>query len=273
MNSDESPKGTRQHPDKTPVPKQPRIEAATADRPQLVDRLVELFVEIFPEDRRYVDYIRHSAAEAHRENHPVRIHQWLVAYGGEYVGFRLFNFLKSYNIGFSRYLGLRAAFRGRRIGRFVHDKTMAQIAQDSQAARPRGATLAQPPLAQAGVPNPSLGLCGEVDHPAAARTAAERRRREQRLAIYQRLGAILLDVDYYEPTVVQGMPAAAPEYAQSEPDRMLLYLVPHQKAFVPEEAQVAHIVKAVLIGNYRLPADSWYVQNALDSIGRGKSHE
>ena len=228
----------------------PAIQEHTAN----IEQLIALFVEIFPEDASYASYIRQSAAAATPDNLTAIIHQWLVTYRGEPIGFRLFNYLRRHNLGFSRYLGLTSAYRGLGIGRYLHEQTIKQLKKDA-----------------AGLNQPApLGFCGEVDHPAGATTAAEKKRREERIAIYKRLGATLLDIDYYEPTAIQGVQIASDDrlshVGAMHPDQMYLYFVPFVAGFVPTKRQMGKMITAVLVDNYGLDSDSWYVKNALKSL-------
>ena len=162
--------------------------------------------------------------------------------------------MRRHNLGFSRYLGLTSAYRGLGIGRYLHEQTIKQLKQDA-------AMLNQPA---------PLGFCGEVDHPAGATTTAEKQRREERIAIYKRLGATLLNIDYYEPTAIQGVQIASDERLANAgaigPDQMYLYFVPFVSGFVPTKHQMGEMVTAVLVDNYGLHSDSWYVKNALKSL-------
>ncbi|MEM7115470.1 MAG: GNAT family N-acetyltransferase [Chloroflexota bacterium] len=238
------------HFDPAAISLRPAIQEHTAN----IEQLIALFIEIFPEDASYADYIRRSAAAATPDNPTAIIHQWLVTYHDEPIGFRLFNYLRRYNLGFSRYLGLTSAYRGLGIGRYLHEQTIERLKQDA-------ASLNQPA---------PLGFCGEVDHPAGATIAAEKKRREERIAIYQRLGATLLDIDYYEPTAIQGVQIASDDRLSNvgsmRPDQMYLYFVPFVAGFVPTKRQMGDMVTAVLVDNYGLAADSWYVKNALKSL-------
>ena len=227
------------------------IQEATTDNLSLVEALIRMFVEIFPEDRRYTGYIRDCARRALEDDPLAVIHQWVVGYQGEYVGFRLFNYLRRRNFGFSRYVGLLPAYRGIGIGRWIHQKTIEQIKADAAAQ---------------GQPTP-IGFCGELDHPATAPDERERRIREQRVEIFRQLGVVVLDVDYFEPPMVQGMRVDDDQSLVGvEPEPMLFYLTPFQPITRPSPEQIAELVVGVLADNYRLGEDNWYVCQVLASI-------
>jgi GNAT superfamily N-acetyltransferase len=227
------------------------IHEATTDNLSLVEALIRMFVEIFPEDRRYTGYIRDCARRALEDDPLAVIHQWVVGYQGEYVGFRLFNYLRRRNFGFSRYVGLLPAYRGLGIGRWIHQKTIEQIKADAAAQ---------------GQPTP-IGFCGELDHPATAPDERERRIREQRVEIFRQLGVVVLDVDYFEPPMVQGMRVDDDQSLVGvDPEPMLFYLTPFQPITRPSPEQIAELVVGVLADNYRLGEDNWYVCQVLASI-------
>jgi GNAT superfamily N-acetyltransferase len=227
------------------------IHEATADNPPLVKALIRLFVEIFPEDRRYTGYIRDCARRALEDEPLAVIHQWVIEYQGEYVGFQLFNYLRRCNFGFSRYTGLLPAYRGLGIGRWIHEKVIEQIKADAAAH---------------GQPTP-IGFCGELEHPAAAHDEREKRIRERRVEIYRNMGDIVLDIDYLEPPIVQDMPVDDEQSLLGvEPEPMLFCLNPFQPITRPSPEQIAELVVGVLVDNYRLSEDSWYVRRVLAAI-------
>lgn len=222
-----------------------------AHDPSQIDALVRMFVEVFPEDRRYTAYIRERACRAAHDDPLTIKHQWIVECEGKYVGFRVFSYMRRHNFGYSGYVGVLRPYRGQGIGRWIHQQTIEQIKADAMAE-------GQPP---------PIGFCGELDHPMTAPNERERQIRERRVEIFQRLGTILLDVDYYEPIVVQGMPLDDEQSLLGvEPDPMLLYLTPFQPDIQLAPEQIADIVVGVLVDGYRLSEDSWYVRRALESI-------
>jgi GNAT superfamily N-acetyltransferase len=227
------------------------IHEATTDNPLLVEALTRLFVEIFPEDCRYTGYIRDCARRALEDDPLAVIHQWVVEYQGEYIGLRLFNYLRQRNFGFTRYVGLLPAYHRLGIGRWIHQKAIEQIKADAAAQ---------------GQPTP-IGFCGELDHPAAAPDDRERRIREQRVEIFHRMGVIVLDIDYFEPPMIQGMRVDDGQTLVGvEPEPMLFCLTPFRPITQPSPEQIAELVVGVLVDNYRLSEDSWYVRRVLASI-------
>lgn len=235
------------------------IHETTVDAPTLLDTLIDLYIAIFPEDRRYVPYICECAERAKQQDDPLAvIHQWVVTCAGKPVGLRLFNYLKRRNFAFGRYVGLLPPYRGMGIGRFIQERTIEQLHRDA-----RNNSFSEP-----------IGICGEVDDPALAKDERERRVRERRVQIFERLGAIWLDVNYIEPTMIRGIEPDNPEELERlEPKRRLFYLAPIQPISKPTPELTTELVKGVLIDNYRLSETSWYVRQALESIQRRQEVE
>lgn len=230
------------------------IHKVTCDTPGLLEKLLHIFVEVFPHDKRYVDYIRDCAYLPGQKTSLAIIHQWLFEYQGEFVGFRLFNYLRQRNFGFSRYVGLLPQYRDRGFGRMIHHLSAQQIYRDAE-------TLGQP------IP---LGLCGELDHPDFTTNQQERQIRTTRLKIFRQWGNIILDdLVYFEPYMIQGR--ANDDSTKGigvEPDRMLLYLFPIRPVTQLSPQMMTEVATGILLDNYRLSPDSWFVQKALASINQ-----
>ena len=111
-------------------------------------------------------------------------------------------------------------------------------------------------------------MCGELDHPDFAHDERERRIRLARIKIFRQWGNIILeDLDYFEPYMIQGRAdGKTTEDSELEPDRMLLYLFPIQPITQPTPEMMAHLASGILLDNYRLDDDSWFVQKALASV-------
>jgi len=85
--------------------------------------------------------------------------------------------------------------------------------------------------------------------------------------IFKRLGTLVLDINYFEPPMVQGMPIEDQTALQGvEPDPMLFYLTPFDPTTPLTQREIAQMVVGVLVDNYRLSEDSWYVQQVLKAL-------
>lgn len=218
----------------------------------LLDTLIQLFVQIFPEDQRYVASIRACAHLSPEGTNLELFHCWVIEYEGQYVGLRLFNYLRRRNFGFGRYIGLLPAYRNRGIGRLVWQRISDQLCRDASANHQ-------------GMPT---GLCSELDKPAAAPTPEQVQVCKERVEIFKRMGAQILDVHYFEPPMIQDAPVDEPEELVGlGPQPMLLQFTPIQPGITMTPQQTSEIIKGILIDHYHLPEDSWYVRHALYSIG------
>jgi GNAT superfamily N-acetyltransferase len=227
-------------------------------RPQeetLHDVLVGLFVQLFPAYRRYVPHIQASLRLGERLNPHVRPHHVLVTADGTYAGFLLFNYLKRYNVGFGRYVGVLPAYQGRGAGTLMHDWALECIRGD----------------AQDGGREIPLGLCTEVDAPETAPNVEERTLRERRLGFFQRYGAIGLDVDYREPAWIRSSVLTPEEAIRPQPMRLLLF--PIRPVTSLSKAQTRHVVEGILLDHYLLEKNSPFVQSVIRSVGRTAEKE
>jgi GNAT superfamily N-acetyltransferase len=227
---------------------------ATVHTPGLEDELVRMFIKIFPEDQRYAGFIRQRVCNAEKPNPIAVTHQWVVKYQDEIVGFRLFSYLRRYNIGVSGYIAVSRKFRGLGIGGWIHQKTIEQVKTDAVAS---------------GQPEP-VGFCGEVDHPDAAHDEEDRQVRSQRIQIFKRMGAWVVDFGYLEPLKVEGMPIENEmDLALLSPDPMLVYIVPFHPRLKPGKDVVSHMVKGMLLDTYHLNEDNFFFIHAMQGIDKG----
>jgi GNAT superfamily N-acetyltransferase len=231
-----------------------KVNEATVHTPDLEDELVRMFVEIFPEDQRYAGFVRQRVRNAQKPNPKAISHQWVVKYQGEIVGFRLFSYLRRYNMGVSGYIAVSSDFRGFGIGKWIHQKTIEQVKADAAAS---------------GQPEP-LGFCGEVDHPSAAHDEEDRQVRLQRIQIFKRMGAWVVDFGYLEPLKVEGMPIENEmDLAGLSPDPMLVYIVLFQPEAKPSKKVVSHMVKGMLLDTYHLNENNFFFNHAMQGIEKG----
>jgi GNAT superfamily N-acetyltransferase len=224
----------------------------TEDTPDLLVVFIRLFMQVFPNDKRYVRHIR-EAARAAKEGQPDKLyHLWLVQYGDDFAGFRLFNYVRKLNFGISGYIGFLPEYRGLGLGNLVQQRVLEQLRLDA---------------AEAGQPTP-IGIVGEMDRPSAATTDEERRIRRQRVEIFRRMGAVVLNIDYVEPPMIVGLGVDNPEDMQgatAEPS--LLYVIPNDKTTRVEPQTMEYIVRGIYAYSYRLTeGNNPYLQRVLDSI-------
>lgn len=193
-----------------------------------------LLMALFPDYRRYVPLLAWWAMNAEPSGGGVVSHLWLVEADQRPVGLRIFHYLPVRSLGYGAFIGLLPAYRGRGLGSWVQQAMLAQLRADARR-------MGRPAL---------YGCCSEVD-PSAA----------DRLAFFQRFGGIRLDLPYYEPPMVERLPAwvGCEESAAIPPRRMdlLFYAGRPGQRLGPEEA--AGVAEALYSEYYRVPVDSWYL--------------
>jgi GNAT superfamily N-acetyltransferase len=227
------------------------IHAVTDATPELLDTFIDLFWRVFPEERRYTRHIKEAALAARVGSERKVYHLWLVEYKGKFAGFRMFNYVRRFHFGFSGFIGFLPEYRGMGLGSSLQTAIMAQLLEDA---------------AQDGHDD-ALGLVGELDRPSAATTPEERAIRLQRVEIFRRMGGLILNVDYVEPPLVQGLEVEDPnDLIYAKPMPSLLYLIPHEPNLVLNTAMIERIVRGVYLEAYNLDESSTYLQNALYSL-------
>jgi GNAT superfamily N-acetyltransferase len=209
---------------------------------------IELFRRIFPEDVRYIPYLR-ACARQRSPDHPATLdHVWLVEVNGDFVGIRIFSYVHTRNIGHGAYVGLLKPHRGLGIGTWLVQQTLRQLEADAAAF---------------GRPQP-LGYCVEVEpvEPAQGET-------ERRLAFHVQAGGVPLDMDYVEPPMIQGVSYIPPRQlidVEPKPMQLVFYpTCPKQRLGLEERIQ---IVEALILDVYRLDRGDPLFQRAIDSVRR-----
>jgi GNAT superfamily N-acetyltransferase len=212
---------------------------------------IDLFKEIFPEDTRYVPYLRACALQR-SPSHPATFdHVWVVEQQGRYVGVRIFSYVHTRNFGHGAYIGVLPPYRSQGLGAWLAKQTLAQLCVDA---------------AHLSHPEP-LGYCIEVERVEDAADEAERRDSERRLAFHHRCGGIILDVDYTEPPMIEGVDyITSEELAGEEPRPMHLVLIPAHPGIELSQDQVIDLMAGTYLDVYRLARDSWYLRQAMASI-------
>ncbi len=225
-------------------------EVAGLDSPHL-PAAIDLLIEIFPEYEQYAADLR-LCAQQRSPAHPATLdHLWVVEQDGVPIGLRLFHYIFTRNVGHGAFIGLLEPYRSHGISSWLVKETLAQLCIDAR---------------HFGQPEP-LGYIIEVEPIEGAHDPADRLIRERRIAFHQRNGAFLLDVDYVEPPMIQGLDFSAEvELAGVHPGSMQLAFYPTRPTTQLSQTQLIDVVEALYVDYYRLQPDSWYVRRAVDSI-------
>jgi len=225
-------------------------EVKGSDSP-LLEIACNLFEEIFPEDRRYLPYIR-ACAQGTCCSHPDTYdHVWLVQQGGAWVGIRVFSYIKTRRFGHGAYIGFTPHSRGHGLGTWLVQQTLAQLDEDARQFGWDGTT----------------GYLVEVERPIDAVTETERRHAEKRLRFHRQCGGILLPVPYIEPVMIEGVDYVSPLELQDEvPRPMYLVLIPSALGAALSNLNLVDFVYGLYLDVYRLPIEHDFVQNSLSYL-------
>jgi len=221
-----------------------------ADSPYLA-AAVEMFQAIFPEEGHYVPYLRACACQSNPAHPATFDHVWLVEADGRPAGIRIFSYVHTRGFGHGAFIGLLEPYRGRGIGRWLVQRTLAQLCAD--AARFGGSE--------------PQGYVAEVELPREAPDEAERRMRERRLAFHVRAGGMLLEVDYVEPPMIEGVGYIRPEQlagVTAKPMQLVFYPLRPRPAFRRDE--LVGILEGLYLDVYRLEPGSGYLRRAVESL-------
>ncbi len=228
-----------------------RLVPVSSGDSNLLDIACNLFVEIFPEDKRYVPYLR-ACAQGRHPSHPYTFdHVWLVQQGGSYIGMRVFSYIITRDFGHGAYIGFTDQARGRGLGRWLVAQTHAQLDEDAHAF---------------GKPA-SLGYLIEVERPVDAESEAEREEAVRRLRFHRQCGAIFLPVSYIEPVMIEGVDYLTPADLEGESPRpMHLALLPSEHGRKVANLDLSDLIHGIYLDVYRLPPQHEFVMNALQPL-------
>jgi len=212
---------------------------------------IDLLKAIFPDYEQYAPDLPICALQR-SPAHPATLdHLWVVEQSGVPIGLRLFHYIFTRNLGHGAFIGLLEPYRDRGISSWLVEQTLAQLCADAR---------------HFGQPEP-LGYVIEVDPIDEAQDEANRLVRERRLAFHLKNNAFLLDVDYIEPPMIQGLDfTSAADLAGVKPSPMQLAFYPTHPGIRLSQAELINVVEALYVDYYRLEPDSWYVRRAIDSI-------
>ena len=225
-------------------------EVVGLDSPYL-PTAIDLLEKIFPDYEQYAADLRLCALQR-SPAHPATLdHLWVVEREGVPIGLRLFHYIFTRNLGHGAFIGLLEPYRDRGISSWLVEETLTQLCIDAR---------------HFGQPEP-LGYAIEVEPVEGAHDEADRLVRERRIAFHLRNNAFLLDVDYVEPPMIQGLDfSAAAELAGVHPESMQLAFYPTHPEIRLSRTELINVVESLYVDYYRLQPDSWYVRRAVDSI-------
>ena len=225
-------------------------EVVGSDSP-LLDIACRLFTQIFPEDRRYVPYVR-ACAQGEHPSHPRTIdHVWLVRRNGAWIGIRVFSYIKTRDFGHGAYIGFVDRERGKGLGSWLVAQTLRQLTLDAQ---------------RFGRPGVS-GYLVEVERSIDAISAEERARAEDRLRFHRQAGGLILPVPYTEPVMIEGVDYLSPEDLLGEQPRpMHLVLIRSELGKSLRNLDLIDFVHGIYCDVYRLPPEHEFVCRSISFL-------
>lgn len=215
---------------------------------ELVNTACQLFESIFPEDRRYLPYVRACAQGTHPSHPKTYDHVWLVRQAGEWIGVRVFSFITTRTFGHGAYIGFVDSVRGMGLGHWLVEKTHAQLELDAQRFGKPG----------------SIGYLVEVERTVDARSEQERYESERRLQFHRQCGAVILPVPFIEPVMIEDVNYLSMEELEGETPRpMHLVFVPSARGREIANLDLIDFIHGLYLDVYRLKADHTFVRQAL----------
>lgn len=223
--------------------------------------MLRLYAEIFPEYAYYLPYMAYKMETQVIDSDPLFIERWwLIEVEGETAGFTYTKYAPGRNCGFSLSTGILPPYRRYRAGGFdkladfIMDANLRQIEADAAAC---------------GKPTP-LGMLAEFQLPEPDMTEDQQKWHQHIIDRYAHIGFVNIGVDYREPPHIIGFEPYFPQVELNETHfhRMILSMLPLSGGnFDLRNPQIlVDCALMVLVDHYKLPADHWAVQTALQSI-------
>lgn len=217
----------------------------------LLETACNLFESIFPEDRRYLPYIRACALGTHPSHPKTYDHVWLVRQGDEWTGVRVFSFITTRTFGHGAYIGFTDAARGKGLGHWLVEQTHAQLEMDAHRFGKPG----------------SIGYLVEVERVMDAKTEQERHESERRLQFHRQCDAIILPVPFMEPVMIEGVDYLRPaDLIGESPRPMHLVLLPSARGLEIANLDLVDLVDGLYLDVYRLKSQHPFVRQALSPL-------
>lgn len=227
-----------------------RVPVSSRDS-DLLDAACRLFAEIFPDETRYLPYLR-ACAQGRHPSHPRTLdHLWLIQLDGEWAGVAVFSHIVTRSFGHGAYVGILPHAQGRGLGKWILSQMLDQLDEDARQFGLSG----------------SIGYLGEVERPMDARTEEERVLSERRLHFHRQCGGVILPVPFIEPVMIESVDYLDPrDLAGESPRPMYLVFVPTERGAKISNLDLADFIHGIYLDVYRLPEQHEYVRRALSYL-------
>ena len=225
-------------------------EVVGVDSP-LLETACSLFEAIFPEEGRYLPYLR-ACSLGQNPSHPNTYdHVWLVRQDEEWVGIRIFSYITTRGFGHGAYIGLTPGHRGCGLGSWLVEQTLAQLDEDAQKFGRKAA----------------IGYLVEVERPMDADNKEQRDYRRKRLEFHRQCGGIILPVSYTEPVMIEGVHYLDPvDLRDEKPRPMHLVFIPSKLGSSLAHLDLVDLVSGTYIDVYRLQPDHEFIRKSLSFL-------
>ncbi len=232
-------------------PDRARLVTVSSRDSALVEVACSLFAEVFPEDLRYLPYLRACTHGTHPSHPRTLDHVWLVQQGEEWVGVAIFSYIVTRSFGHGAYVGIVERAQGRGLGKWILSEMLKQLDEDAR---------------QFGRPG-AIGYLGEVERPMDAHTEEARILSERRLQFHRQCGGIILPVPFIEPVMIESVDYLSPCDLEGESPRpMHLVFVPTEQGAKLPNLDLVDFIHGIYLDVYRLPAQHEYVRNSLSYL-------
>lgn len=228
-----------------------RLVTVSSQNSDLLEVACRLFAEIFPEDLRYLPYLRACTYGTHPSHPRTRDHVWLIQLNDECVGVAIFSYITTRDFGHGAYVGIVPHAQGRGLGKWILSEMLNQLDEDARQFGLSG----------------SIGYLGEVERPMDARTEDERILSERRLQFHRQCGGVILPVPFIEPIMIESVDYLDPRDLEGESPRpMHLVFVPTERGAKIPNLDLVDFIHGIYLDVYRLSAQHEFVRRSLSYL-------